>query len=69
MFNKGGNSEGLGAASWGVIVAIVAVLTMVALTLFTGNNLTSVSLTLISGVLTALAVLILSQVIRKAFTS
>jgi hypothetical protein len=69
MFNKSGNSESLGAASWGVIVAIVAVLTMVALTLFMGNNLTYISITLISGALTALAVLVLSQVIRKAFTS
>ena len=70
MLNKSGNSEGgLGAASWGIIVAVVAVLMMVALTLFMGNNLTSISLTLISGALTGLAVLILSQVIRKAFTS
>ena len=70
MLNKRGNSEGgLGAASWGIIVAVVAVLMMVALTMFMGNNLTSISLTLISGALTALAVLILSQVIRKAFTS
>lgn len=70
MLNKSGNSEGgLGAASWGVIVAVVAVLAFVALTMFMGNNLTSISLTLISGALTALAVLILSQIIRRAFTS
>jgi hypothetical protein len=70
MQNRIGNStKSLGAASWGILVAIAAVLTMVALTMFMQNNLTTISLTLISGALTALAILALSQVIRKAFTS
>ena len=62
---KGGSS----LLTWGVFVSIVAVLLMVVFTLFMGNNLSSLSLTLISGMLSFLAVVALSQVIKKAFTS
>jgi hypothetical protein len=63
--HKGGSS----LLTWGVFVSIVAVLLMVVFTMFFQNSLTSLSLTLISGLLTFLAVMALSQVIKKAFTS
>ncbi len=63
------SKAGVSSIALGVLVAVVAVLLMVILTLFMGNNLTAMSITLISGMLTVLAVLALTQVIRKAFTS
>ncbi len=70
MFKGIKNSkEGVSSIALGVLVAVVAVTVMVVLALFMGNNLTSLSITLISGMLTILAVLTLTQVIRKAFTS
>ncbi len=72
MFDRigvNGSDGGFSVVSWGVLVSVVAVLVMVALTLFMGNNLTSMSVTLISGVLVVIAVVMLTQVIKKAFTS
>ncbi|MGD6933634.1 MAG: hypothetical protein ACQCN5_05455 [Candidatus Bathyarchaeia archaeon] len=72
MFDRigvNGSDGGFSVVSWGVLVSVVAVLVMVALTLFMGNNLTSMSVTLISGLLVVIAVVMLTQVIKKAFTS
>jgi hypothetical protein len=70
MFKGIKNSKaGVSSIALGVLVAAVSVLLMVILTLFMGNNLSAMSITLISGMLTVLAVLALTQVIRKAFTS
>jgi hypothetical protein len=72
MFDRigvNGSDGGFSVVSWGVLVSVVAVLVMVALTLFMGNNLTSMSVTLISGLLVVIAVVMLTQVIKKAFAS
>jgi len=72
MFNRisvNNPKSGFSILTLGVLVSIVAVLLMVVFTLFVENSLTSLSLTLISGMLTFLAVVALTQIIKKAFTN
>jgi uncharacterized membrane protein HdeD (DUF308 family) len=54
--------------SWGVLVLIAGILLITGLVLFLEQNLSTIALTLISGLLIAISVIMLSQILRKDFT-